>query len=313
MRIFAPRFRGCRLGLVLGLLAATARAGELPTAFQGASPPEWSQRLARAEMARRGSTLFFQGAPKARWDYTTGLFAYALLRLGAQTGDPAMTDYGARLVESYVQPDGTIATYQPEEFNLDMVTPGRALQLRYEQTGAAPLKAALASLRRQLARQPRTSEGGFWHKQRYPGQMWLDGLYMASPFLAHAGKMEGDATAFDDVARQLLLADRHLYDARSGLFYHAWDESRRQAWADRATGRSPNFWGRSEGWYAMALVDCLDDLPPTHPEVDAISDVLRRLAAGLVRWQDPASGLWWQVLDQGGRAMVRSSTMSASR
>ena len=290
-----------RLGVASAVLAVTAIAAELPATYQGATPLEWSQRLARAEMARRGTTLCFRGAEKARWDYTAGLFSYALLRLGAQAGDQPMADYGARIVESYVQPDGTIATYRLDEFNLDMVTPGRALQLRYEQTGAPRLKVALATLRGQLARQPRTSEGGFWHKQRYPGQMWLDGVYMASPFLAHAGKAEGDPAAFDEVARQLLLIDRHLYDAKTGLFYHAWDENRAQAWADRATGRSPNFWGRSVGWYAMALVDCLDDLPPTHPEVEAIGDILRRLAAGLVRWQDPASGLWWQVLDQGGR------------
>ncbi|HND60922.1 MAG TPA: glycoside hydrolase family 88 protein [Opitutaceae bacterium] len=290
-----------RLGVASAVLAVTAIAAELPATYQGATPVEWSQRLARAEMTRRGSTLCFRGAEKARWDYTAGLFSYALLRLGAQAGDQPMADYGARIVESYVQPDGTIATYRLDEFNLDMVTPGRALQLRYEQTGAPRLKTALATLRGQLARQPRTSEGGFWHKQRYPGQMWLDGVYMASPFLAHAGKAEGDPAAFDEVARQLLLIDRHLYDAKTGLFYHAWDENRAQAWADRATGRSPNFWGRSVGWYAMALVDCLDDLPPTHPEVEAIGDILRRLAAGLVRWQDPASGLWWQVLDQGGR------------
>ncbi len=290
-----------RLVVVATVLAAASRAAELPATYQGASPLEWAQRLARAEMARRGTTLCFQGAPKARWEYTAGIFSYALQRLGAQAGDQAMTDYGARIVESFVQPDGKIATYTPEDFNLDMVTPGRALQLRYERTGAAPLKAALAALRQQLARQPRTSEGVFWHKQRYPSQIWLDGLYMASPFLARAGRMDNDPAAFDDVARQLLMADRHLYDAKAGLLYHGWDESRRQSWADPETGRSPNFWGRSVGWYAMALVDCLDELPPTHPEVDAISDVLRRLAAGLVRWQDPASGLWWQVLDQGSR------------
>jgi unsaturated rhamnogalacturonyl hydrolase len=182
-----------------------------------------------------------------------------------------------------------------------MVTSGRALQLRYEQTKDERLKIALGHLLHQLARQPRTSEGGFWHKLRYPEQMWLDGLFMASPFLAHAGKTLRDPTAFDDAAKQILLVDQHTYDARRGLFYHAWDEKRVQGWADPATGHSPNFWGRAEGWYAMALVDCLDEFPPTHPDVEAINAILRKLADGLVRHQDPASGLWWQVLDQPGR------------
>ena len=252
-------------------------------------------------MTRRGTSLNYQGSPRARWDYTTGLFSFALLKLADETHDAAMTTYGARLVESYVQPDGGIATYKLEEFNLDMVTSGRALQLRYDHTHDEKLKPAIARLRDQLARQPRTSEGGFWHKQRYPDQMWLDGLYMASPFLAHAGKVFHEPAAFDDVARQILLADRHTYDARTGLFYHAWDEKRAQSWADPKTGHSPNFWGRAEGWYAMAIVDCLDDLPPTHPDVEAIKEILRRLADGIARHQDPTNGLWWQVLDQGNR------------
>jgi len=290
-----------RLWLILLLLPARAFAGESALSFNGAAPLEWSQRLARSEMARRGSTLNYQGAPRARWDYTTGLFSFALLQLAARTGDAAMTDYGAKLVESFVQPDGSIATYRRDEFNLDMITPGRALQLRFEQTGDPRLKTALTTLRGQLADQPRTSEGGFWHKQRYPHQMWLDGLYMASPFLAHAAKLGAEPAAFDDVARQLVLADRHTFDPATGLFYHAWDEKRAQAWADPRSGHSPSFWGRSVGWYAMALVDCLDDLPPTHPEVEATNEILRRAAAGLARHQDPASGLWWQVLDQGGK------------
>ena len=291
---------GIFLGLGFATLAAPA-AERSPQQFNGATPLEWSRRLAESEMARRGASLNYQGASRARWDYTTGLFSFSLLKLAEQTGDAAMTAYAAKLVESYIQPDGRIATYKPEEYNLDMVTSGRALQLRYDQTKDERLKPALVLLRHQLATQPRTSEGGFWHKQRYPSQMWLDGLYMGSPFLAHYGKTFQEPAAFDDVAKQLLLVDRHTYDPRTGLFYHAWDEKRVQSWADRQTGHSPNFWGRAVGWYAMALVDCLDDLPPTQPEIEAINEILRRAADGLARHQDPASGLWWQVLDQGGR------------
>ena len=287
--------------LVVAFATLVATAAEPPQSFNGATPLEWSQRLAQSEMTRRGTTLNYQGTPKARWDYTTGLFSFSLLKLAEQTADAPTAAYAAKLVESYVQPDGSIATYRADEFNLDMVTSGRALQLRYEQTKDERLRKALGLLIHQLATQPRTSEGGFWHKQRYPEQMWLDGLYMASPFLAHAGRMLHEPAALDDVAKQILLVERHTYDPKSGLFYHAWDEKRAQSWADPATGHSPNFWGRAEGWYAMALVDCLDELPPSHPEIGAINDILRRLADGVARHQDPATGLWWQVLDQGGR------------
>ncbi len=285
----------------LGLTTALPAAQPAET-FSGATPLEWSTRLARSEVARQAGALEHRGAPKARWDYTSGLFAFSLQQLAKQTGDEALLAAGDRIVTSYVKADGSIATYPFEEFNIDMVTPGRALLDQYERHPADHTRTALATLRRQLAEQPRTSEGGFWHKQRYPQQMWLDGLYMGSPFLAYYGKVFNEPAAFDDVAKQILLINAHLYDSRTGLYYHAWDEDRKQSWANKETGLSPNFWARSIGWYAMAIVDALDYLPPTQHEAEEINATLRRVADGIVRWQDPASGAWWQVVDQGGRA-----------
>jgi unsaturated rhamnogalacturonyl hydrolase len=288
----------------LALLAATLSAA--PTAepvetFAGATPLEWSSRLARSEVARQNGALEAGATPKSRWDYTSGLFAFSLQQLAARTGDTPLRDAGDRIVTSYIKPDGSIATYAAADFNIDMVTPGRALLEVQARQPEERLRTALTTLRTQLARQPRTSQGGFWHKQRYPHQMWLDGLFMGSPFLAAYGKAFADPAAFDDVARQILLIDEHLYDAKTGLYYHAWDEARKQDWADKTTGRSPNFWGRSIGWYGMAIVDVLDYLPPTQPELEEINAVLRRVADGIVRWQDPKSGAWWQVVDQGDR------------
>ena len=289
-----------RLCCVFAAAAVLVAASEPAQKFNGATPLEWSVRLAQSEMGRRGDTLFYP-APTARWEYTRGFLAQSLIRLGERTADPAMMGFGGRIVESFVTPEGGIATYQPQEYNVDLLPPGRALLLRYEATKDAKLVPALRLLRHQLDLQPRTSEGGFWHKQRYPYQMWLDGLFMASTFSAHYGQVFQEPAAIDEAVKQILLMDRHAYDPKSGLHYHAWDEKRAQSWANKTTGTSPNFWGRAEGWYAMALVDCLDYIPPTQPHVEEVNEVLRRVADGIVRWQDPASGLWWQVLDQGER------------
>ena len=285
----------------MALAATVLRAGENEAQnFSGTRPLEWSRRMAQSEMARRGETSFYP-APTARWDYTRGFLAQSLIRLGQRIDDPAMTAYGARLVESFVTPEGGIATYQLPEYNIDSLPPGRALLLRYEQTRDPKIATALHLLRHQLDGQPRTSDGGFWHKQRYPFQMWLDGLFMGTTFYAQYGQVFQEPAAFDDAVKQILLMDQHAYDPKTGLHYHAWDEKRVQGWADKTTGTSPNFWGRAEGWYAMALVDCLDYFPPTQPHVEEVGEVLRRVADGLVRWQDAGTGLWWQVLDQGGR------------
>ncbi|MFT3830116.1 MAG: glycoside hydrolase family 88 protein [Opitutaceae bacterium] len=307
MTFRAPRFRslGHCLLLVTGLTWLAGAQGAEPKApeFGGATPLEWSRRMADSEMARKGDTMFHGGSrAKANWNYVTSLFGLSLLELAELTGQPAYADYGAQTATSFVRPDGSIATYAMEEFNIDLIPPGKVL-LRLWERGVrdARYRTALETLRLQMQRHPRTGEGGYWHKQRYPHQMWLDGLFMAAPFLAQYAKVFEEPELFDEAARQLVLMDAHAYDPKSGLHHHAWDEKRAQSWADRNTGRSPNFWGRAEGWYAMALVDSLDFFPPTHPEVERINDILRRVADGIVRWQDPESGLWWQVLDQGKR------------
>ena len=286
------------LGLIL---SASAMADEVPRDFRGASPLGWSKRLATSEMARRGESLCKDGAPKARWEYTSGLFAHSLMELGRATGDPSFTGYAKDLTASFIAEDGSIATYRADEFNIDMILPGRAALACYRQSGDARFKTAAATLRGQLEKHPRTGDGGFWHKKKYPYQMWLDGLYMGSPFLAEYGEVFHDDSAFDEVVKQILLMDRHSYDPKAGLHYHGWDEKRVQGWANPQTGCSPCFWGRSEGWYAMAIVDCLEHLPGDHPGVGEVKQVLARLASGVKRHQDPQSGLWWQVLDQPGR------------
>src|SRR5262249_52403460 len=144
--------------------------------------------------------------------------------------------------------------------------------------------------------------GGFWHKQRYPFQMWLDGFYMAAPFYAeYANEFHETNSAFDDIALQVRLMERHTCDPVSGLFYHGWDEKRQQIWANPMTGTSSNFWGRAMGWFGMGLVDVLDYFPTNHPARPEILATLRKWSDGVVRYQDAQSGVWYQVMDQGNR------------
>jgi unsaturated rhamnogalacturonyl hydrolase len=157
---------------------------------------------------------------------------------------------------------------------------------------------AIQLFRKQLLQQPRTSDGGFWHKAIYPHQMWLDGAYMASPFLAQYGNMFHDTTAVSEAIHQMLLLAKHTYDLKTGLFYHAWDESRDQRWANPKTGQSPNFWSRSMGWYMMALVDVLDYVPLNDPHRSELISIFRRLTDALLAYQDSKTRLWHQVTDR---------------
>ena len=292
--------RGFAVGWLLSSALAQTAAPNVPK-FNGATPLEWSQRFADSEMKRLGRGLE-AGQGKARWDYSPGVLALGFVRLGEVTRNQAYTDFGTRAVASHVSADGTIGGYKLDDYNIDNLPPGKVLlaALARGEKNEAYAK-AVQTLRRQMATHPRTSEGGFWHKQRYPHQMWLDGLYMASPFLAQYGVLFNERALFDDVAKQIILMDRHSYDAATGLYWHAWDETHAQSWANPQTGVSPNFWSRAIGWYGMAIVDSLDYLPVNQPEIDQIVNILRRVADGAAKWQDLKTGLWWQIPNLGSK------------
>ncbi len=239
--------------------------------------------------------------PKPTWNYTQGLIANAMIRVWKKTASETYFKYAKTYADQLIGPDGMISGYHPEDYNIDCVNSGKFLFDLYEKTRDERYLKAIHQLRDQLKSQPRTSEGGFWHKQRYPNQMWLDGLYMGAPFLAQYASVFKDSAIFDDVVKQFLIVHHHTYNSEVGLNYHAWDESKQQKWANPVTGCSPNFWGRAMGWYAMALVDVLDYLPLKHHGRSEIISILNQVAGGIKKYQDPGTGLWYQVLDQGNR------------
>ncbi len=236
----------------------------------------------------------------AKWTYDHGLVLKGIERVWHNTGDKQYLDFIQRSMDHFVAGDGSIRTYSLDDYNIDNILPGRNLLFLYRMTGQEKYRKAAALLRQQLKTHPRTSEGGFWHKNIYPSQMWLDGLYMGEPFYAEYAVTFNEDAAFDDIAKQFILMERHARDDKTGLLYHGWDESRKQRWSNPTTGRSPNFWGRAMGWFAMALVDTLDHFPRSHPQRAELIAILNRLAWGLAKYQEPRSGLWYQVLDKGG-------------
>jgi len=234
------------------------------------------------------------------WSYVSGVVLKGIELVWLDTGDKKYLHYIKRNIDQFVRPDGSIRTYVLQDYDLDQINTGKLFFRLYQDTGDERYRQAIRLLMRQLKTQPRTSEGGFWHKKIYPYQMWLDGIYMAAPFYAQYANCFDEPAGLDDVADQVMLIERHTHDPRTGLFYHGWDESKRQKWAHPQTGCSPHFWGRAMGWYAMALVDVLDSLPPSHRARDRIVTILGRMIHALVQVQDSATGLWYQVLDRGG-------------
>lgn len=238
-------------------------------------------------------------APK--WTYTYGLVSLAFMDLWESTGEQKYYDYAKKYADALIDDQGKIATYYKEDFNIDKLNSGKLLFRLYAETSDVRYKIAIDTLRAQLYDHPRTEIGGFWHKKRYPHQMWLDGLYMGAPFYAQYAKEYNEPESYDEITAWYINMEKVARDSETGLLYHGWDESKEQKWADKATGLSPHFWGRGMGWYGMALVDVLDYLPEDHKDYNNIVEITQRFAQAIVKYQDAETGTWYQVLDQGNR------------
>lgn len=248
------------------------------------------------------STLQRYRLDDALWHYEHGLQVMAIQKTGEATGESRYLRFVSDWIDNFVRADGIIRTYRVDEYNLDQINAGKLLFGAFERTGAERYRIALNLLREQLRTQPRTESNGFWHKKIYPYQMWLDGIYMASPFLVEYAYHFDEPSIFDDVVHQILWIEEHTRDEQTGLLYHAWDERKVQRWADPVTGRSPHFWGRGIGWFVMALVDVLDSLPRDQAHRPDLIAILNRTARALVKVQDEGTGLWYQILNLPERA-----------
>lgn len=236
------------------------------------------------------------------WAYEYGVIWNGMEGVWRLTGDSKYFDYIKNSVDSFMNEDGSaVRGYKREAYNVDLVNNGKQFLMLYAETKEPKYKKAADMLRDQFREHPRTSEGGFWHKKIYPWQMWLDGIYMASPFLARYGAMFDEPELFDDVANQVRLIYKHTVDPETGLCYHAWDEKREMYWANPETGWSPHFWGRAMGWFMAAMVDILDYLPKDHEGREDIIRIFGECTDALFKVQDPEKLCWYQVLDQGDR------------
>lgn len=268
------------------LATATVRA-QMP-------PAQAAQALAATAQRLWPDSMLLSGDKAAKWRYDQGVVLKGVEGVWNATGDGNWFRYMQRSMDVFVQPDGSIRGYRPDEYNIDHLNNGKVLLTLWQVTGQEKYRKAVELLYTQLATHPRTAEGSFWHKKIYTNQVWLDGLYMGQPFYAAAARAFGDDKAFNDITRQFVLIEQHARDPKTGLLYHGWDAAHEQKWADPNTGRSPNVWGRALGWYGMALVDVLDYMPEHHPGRDSLIAILNRFAEAVVKVQD-ADGTWFDV------------------
>ncbi|MBN2596478.1 MAG: glycoside hydrolase family 88 protein [Marinifilaceae bacterium] len=261
--------------------------------------PKWSVKMADEVMRQSDSLIHYLNPRTVKWQYDIAFLGQAIDHLGDV--DSKYSRYMEDYVNYFVREDGSVKNYKIEEYNIDRINPAKNIITLYKRTGEEKYRKALNSFVIQMQNHPKTKSGGFWHKKVYPNQMWLDGIYMASPFLAQYAKEFNTPGLFDEVCLQIKLIYEKTKDEKTGLLYHAYDESREQKWSNQVTGCSPNFWSRSMGWYVMAIVDVLDYLPENHKDRDELISLLQNSCESLLKVRDKDSGLWYQVLDQADR------------
>lgn len=237
---------------------------------------------------------------KSTWNYIDGCMIKAILEMYSITKDEKYFKFADAFIDCKVNADGTIEGYDVNELNIDNVNAGKTLFELYDLTGKEKYRKAIDLVYSQVAQMPRTKEGNFWHKNIYPNQVWLDGLYMCQPFYMEYETRFHDKKNYDDIFNQFFNVQKNMKDEKTGLYYHAYDVSREMFWCDKVTGLSQNFWLRALGWFSMALLDTLDKADASIGEpYEKLKQIFVELMDSMLKYQDE-SGMWYQVVNFGG-------------
>ncbi|AEH50494.1 glycoside hydrolase family 88/105 protein [Pseudothermotoga thermarum] len=238
---------------------------------------------------------------KGRWCYEDGCVLKGSWDLYRVTGNQRYLDFVSSYFENFIDEQGNVKGYNLENYALDDICPASVLIDFYEIEKKEKYRKALDLFYKQIISHPRTKIGNFWHKKIYPNQIWLDGLYMVMPFYTkYAKKFLNFEEALKDIVNQFLNVRKYMWDEKKKLYYHGYDESRVQEWADKITGLSKSFWARAQGWFMMALVDVLDAITDIDKSqyFNSLADIFVEAAYGLINYQDEETGMWYQVIDQ---------------
>ena len=237
---------------------------------------------------------------KSTWDYIDGCMIKAIMEMYAITKDEKYFAFADAFIDAKVFEDGSIEGYKVEEKNIDNVNAGKTLFELYDLTGKEKYRKAIDLIYSQIKDMPRTEAGNFWHKNIYPNQVWLDGMYMGQPFYMEYETRFNNKKNYEDIYNQFKNVIETMRDPKTGLYYHAYDSSREMFWGDKVTGLSQNFWLRALGWYSMALLDTLDKADKSEEKIcTLLKDAFVDLMDAMLKYQDE-SGMWYQVVNFGG-------------
>lgn len=242
---------------------------------------------------------------KSNWNYIDGVMIKAVLQMYDVTKEEKYLKFADDFIDYRVHEDGTIEGYNIGEKNIDNINAGKTLFELYDLTGKEKYRKAIDLVYSQIKIMPRCNNEArsFWHKDIYPNQVWLDGLYMGQPFYLEYETRFNNRKNYSDIFAQFKYVIENMKNPLNGLYYHAIDVSREIFWCDKVTGLSQQCWLRAIGWYSMALLDTLDKVDNSDHKYDAeckmLEDAFVDLINSMLKYQDE-SGMWYQIVNYGG-------------
>jgi unsaturated rhamnogalacturonyl hydrolase len=252
---------------------------------------DWSTALIDSTMAKTPSPT-----DVGPWEYSRALYLYGAYQTYQRTGNRRYFDYVKAWTDSHVDATGHIDKSLDA---LDDVLAGNLLLVLWNETHDRRYKVAATTIRHRMDTYPRLKDGTFWHGSHLPDQVWLDGLYMAEPFLMRFGNAFDDqGYASAEATQQFVLSSSHLRDPKTGLYFHAYDDTGTIPQLVPGTRHTAIFWARSIGWYGMALVDVLDNMKSSDPNRSKLLKILNEYVEAVTRFQDQKTGLWYQVVNR---------------
>ncbi|KAJ8090228.1 hypothetical protein PM082_018824 [Marasmius tenuissimus] len=293
----------------------------LPSALTQTNPPSlpYSEWMATSIISRSQGIATGRGgrSESLQAGFTQKAFRQLLESNSSELSSETrrtIAEYVSKSVESVV-PLLSNATNDVTSFSLDRLSNGNNLLTLYKTTKNKSYLEALQALRKSVDLQPRNQEGGLWYWEVYREWSYLDGMYSFAPFfLDYAYSELADPSsreqAAEEVIRQLELLWEHCYRDDVGLVVHGYDDSLSAVWVNtddpKRRGASPHVWGRSLGWYMMALVDTLEFLmlntpTPSPRAYESLLPKFQSLSAAILEAVDPKTGGWFQILDEPNR------------
>ena len=266
----------------------------------------YSEWLTYSEMKRVPKSFLLDFSESPKWSYVMGIELEGMLDTYLAYGGEDIRKYCQEYTDTMINEKGDIRGYNILDYNLDNIRTGHFVTRMYNLYPEAKNKLAINTMMKQLQNQPRTiTDKVFWHKAIYAYQVWLDGIFMGLPFRCLTAstqlKPKDAIKIYDDAVNQLKITYERTLDPQTGLNRHAYDETRDAFWSDKETGLSQHCWGRAQGWYSMALIEVLDALPEDYSHRGEVLDLLQKDLDAVIKWQDQASGAWYQVMDEPGR------------